>query len=90
MGTAPVADERKFELMDTLVQNAHFPAAELITLDGLRVNFSDGWGLVRPSNTSPNLLLRFEADSAQRLLEIQAMFKALILSADKNLDVNFN
>jgi phosphomannomutase/phosphoglucomutase len=85
----PVSDERKFELMQTLLENADFPAAELLTLDGLRVNFEDGWGLVRPSNTSPNLLLRFEADSPQRLHEIQTMFKALILNADKNLDINF-
>ncbi len=84
-----VAEERKFELMDQLLEQARFPAAKMITLDGLRVEYDDGWGLVRASNTSPALLLRFEADTASRLSEIQGEFKALIRSADKNLEINF-
>lgn len=84
-----VAEERKFGLMSRLQELANFPTAKLVTLDGLRVEYEDGWGLVRASNTSPALLLRFEADSPERLAEIQAGFKALILSADKNLEVSF-
>lgn len=85
----PVDENKKFELMQRILEKADFPGSELITLDGIRVNFGDGWGLVRASNTSPNLLLRFEADTLQRLQEIQNKFKALILDADKNLDVSF-
>ena len=84
-----VREERKFSLMDRLLELANFPAAKLITLDGLRVEYPDGWGLVRASNTSPALLLRFEADTRVRMHEIQERFKALILSADKNLEINF-
>jgi phosphomannomutase/phosphoglucomutase len=84
-----VPEERKFLLMDRLLELASFPAAELITLDGLRVEYTDGWGLVRASNTSPALLLRFEADTRIRMNEIQEQFRNLILSADKNLEIGF-
>lgn len=58
-----VDENEKFSLMDRLIQSANFGMAEIVTIDGLRVNFSDGWGLVRPSNTTPCLVLRFEAES---------------------------
>ena len=85
----PVSDQKKFKLIERIVELGNFPAARRITLDGLRIEYSDGWGLIRASNTSPALLLRFEADTEQRLGEIMAEFKALILSADKTLSVNF-
>tara|TARA_B110000858_G_scaffold198432_1_gene264927 strand:- start:21714 stop:23117 length:1404 start_codon:yes stop_codon:yes gene_type:complete len=84
-----VPEERKFLLMDRLLDLANFPTAKLITLDGLRVEYCDGWGLVRASNTSPALLLRFEADTQARMIEIQEQFKTLLLSADKNLEIGF-
>ena len=84
-----VAEERKFLLMKQLLELADFPAAKQITLDGLRVEYADGWGLIRASNTSPALLLRFEADTQTRLLEIQNQFKALLRSADKDLEIGF-
>ena len=46
---------------------ADFGNADKITIDGLRVNFVDGWGLLRASNTTPKLVLRFEANSQKRL-----------------------
>lgn len=87
--SVPVAEDRKFGLMDRIVAAASFPDATLITIDGLRVEFADGWGLVRASNTSPALLLRFEAQSAQALASIQDKFKALIGGADKTLRLDF-
>lgn len=84
-----VSEESKFALMDRLLELASFPEATLITLDGLRVEYADGWGLVRASNTSPALLLRFEADTEMRLNEIQEQFRSLIQSADKNLEIRF-
>jgi len=85
----PIAEERKFEFMSRLLELADFPDGKSTTLDGLRVDFTDGWGLVRASNTGPSLLLRFEADNLQRLQAIQARFKALIHEADKDLKLNF-
>jgi len=85
----PVPDERKFAVMETLIGLANFPDAHLNTIDGLRVEFADGWGLVRASNTSPALLLRFEADSEHTLTAIQAKFKALLREADKSIELNF-
>ena len=80
-----VPEERKFSLMNRLLELANFPTAKLIRLDGLRVEYAGGWGLVRASNTSPALLLRFEADTQEKMNEIQEQFRKLILSADKNL-----
>lgn len=87
--SVPVPDEKKFALIDKIVQHAHFPTASKITIDGLRVEFENGWGLVRASNTSPALLLRFEAESEYALTSIQAKFKALILQADKSIELHF-
>lgn len=84
-----VAEERKFPLMERLLELASFPSARIITIDGLRAEYVDGWGLLRASNTSPALLLRFEADTDQRLQEIQAEFRSLIRSADKNVEIGF-
>ena len=85
----PVPEAAKFELMQRIIDKAKFPGAKVVLLDGLRVEYSDGWGLVRASNTSAALLLRFEADTLPRLRAIQASFKALIHSADKGLELNF-
>ena len=52
--------------------------AKAITIDGLRIEYSDGWGLVRPSNTSPNIILRFEGRDEAVLQRIQAEFAEAI------------
>ena len=63
-------DDRKFELVDKAV--AHFRARhEVIDVDGVRVLFRDGWGLIRASNTQPILVTRYEARSAERLAVIR-------------------
>lgn len=85
----PVAEEHKFGLIDRIMQHANFPDANVITIDGLRVEFNDGWGLIRASNTSPALLLRFEAESEHALTAIQAKFKGLIHKADKSIELLF-
>jgi phosphomannomutase/phosphoglucomutase len=53
-------------------------ATEIITIDGLRVEYADGFGLMRPSNTTPVIVLRFEADNEQALKRIQAQFREVI------------
>jgi phosphomannomutase / phosphoglucomutase len=73
-----VTEENKFAIMDEIVASANFPHAECITIDGLRVEFKDGWALVRASNTSPKLVCRFEADTQETLERIQREFHAYI------------
>ena len=66
-------------LMDTLRKTARFPAAkEIITIDGLRVEYADGFGLARPSNTTPIIVLRFEADDEAALRRIQEEFRSAL------------
>jgi phosphomannomutase/phosphoglucomutase len=70
-----------YALIDTLKKNARFEGArEVITIDGVRVEYPDGFGLARPSNTTPVVVLRFEADSAAALARIQADFRRAILA----------
>jgi phosphomannomutase/phosphoglucomutase len=65
-------EEAKFEVVKRA--QAFFAARyEAVTVDGVRVTFPDGWGLVRASNTQPLLVLRFEATSAPRLAEIRQL-----------------
>ena len=71
----PVDEAEKFSLIDTLVAGCQFNGAQVITLDGLRVEYPSGWGLIRASNTSANLTLRFEADDDKSLEEIRRRFR---------------
>jgi phosphomannomutase/phosphoglucomutase len=69
-------------LIERLKQDAHFEGArEIIDLDGLRVEYDDGFGLIRASNTTPVISLRFEADNAAALARIQDQFRRLLLAA---------
>ncbi|MGI9251552.1 MAG: phosphomannomutase/phosphoglucomutase [Pseudohongiellaceae bacterium] len=82
----PVSDQHKHTLMQQLIAHADkLEAEELITIDGIRAEFADGWGLIRASNTSPALLLRFEADTLRALHHIQARFQSLLSETDKTL-----
>ena len=76
-------------LMEQLVSAANFTDGKMINIDGMRVEFSDGWGLVRASNTLPVLVLRFEADNKEALQRIQAEFKALLTQVKPNLNIPF-
>lgn len=69
-----------FSLIEKLRQHAQFDdAEEIITIDGLRVEFADGFGLARASNTTPVIVMRFEADNTAALVRIQAQFKREVL-----------
>lgn len=81
-----VRDELKFELMQRIEKLASFPLAQINLLDGVRADFRDGWGLIRASNTTPALLLRFEATSHQSLLAIQDAFRQLLQQVDQSLN----
>jgi phosphomannomutase/phosphoglucomutase len=71
-----MAEGEPFTLIDKLKAQGKFEgASEIITIDGVRVEFADGFGLARPSNTTPVVVLRFEADNAAALERIQAGFR---------------
>ena len=76
-------------LMAKLVAFADFSDARITDIDGLRVDFLDGWGLVRASNTLPALTFRFEADSEKALAHIQQQFKDLLLHVKPNINLPF-
>ncbi len=84
-----IDEDEKFALMEALIQQADFNGAEKVTIDGLRVNFADGWGLVRLSNTTPCLVLRFEAKNETILANIQALFRDLLLAVKPELVLPF-
>ncbi|MBZ4040663.1 phosphomannomutase/phosphoglucomutase [Novilysobacter selenitireducens] len=75
--------------VERFVEQARFEGARLSTIDGLRVDWPDGWGLVRASNTTPVLVLRFDADNNEAMARIKADFKAQILAVDPDLSLPF-
>jgi phosphomannomutase/phosphoglucomutase len=79
-----------FALMDKLRSDATFPGHEqIITIDGLRVEYADGFGLARSSNTTPVIVLRFEAETPAALERIQGQFKKVILAAKPDAELPF-
>jgi phosphomannomutase/phosphoglucomutase len=86
----PTAEGENFTLVETLKRQARFEgASELITIDGIRVEYPDGFGLARPSNTTPVVVLRFEADNAPAMARIQAAFRAAILAVKPGAELPF-
>lgn len=89
----PMADLDKFNFIKKLInqtkQQKSLLSEKLTTIDGLRVDFIDGWGLVRASNTTACLTLRFEADNTEALMRIQTAFRELLLSVNPSLCLPF-
>lgn len=83
------AEGEHYKFMDKLKSVADFGDADIFTIDGMRVNYDYGWGLIRPSNTTPCLVLRFEADNEEGLKKVQQKFRQQILNVDKNLNLEF-
>ena len=83
----PTTEDRKFEIMAQLADSNVFDddTGVVTAIDGVRVDYPDGWGLVRASNTSPVLSLRFEADDRDALERIQAIFDAALAAIDPAL-----
>ncbi len=75
--------------MAELQEKIKFEGAEIIDIDGYRVEFSDGWGLIRPSNTTPCLVLRFEAESEEAMERIQGEFRNVLLAINSDLQLPF-
>ena len=75
--------------INQLLESAHFEGATVSTIDGLRADFEDGWGLVRASNTTPVLVLRFEADTDEALARIMGDFRRVMLQVNMHLSLPF-
>ena len=73
-----VADDKKFGVIDSVKEYAKEKEYSFVDIDGVRVEFLDGWALVRASNTGPNVTMRFEANTKERLEEISTEFKNLL------------
>jgi phosphomannomutase/phosphoglucomutase len=84
-----IADNKKFAVIDQLIAKGDFNGAEKITIDGLRVEYPDGWGLVRCSNTTPKITLRFEADNEQALKRIIAQVNQQLQLIDADLTIKY-
>jgi phosphomannomutase/phosphoglucomutase len=84
------AEGENFTLVERLKAQARFDTArEVITIDGVRVEYEDGFGLARPSNTTPVVVLRFEADSPQALARIQAEFRRALAAVKPDAQLPF-
>ena len=85
----PVPERDKFDLMEKIVRDCDFSSGKINTMDGIRVDFTDGWGLVRASNTSPTLTARFEADTQESLETIMTEFREQIALVEPALELHF-
>jgi phosphomannomutase / phosphoglucomutase len=79
-----------FALIEKMQKNSRFPGAdEIVTIDGLRVEYPDGFGLARSSNTTPVVVMRFEGETAEALARIQNEFKREILAQKPDAELPF-
>ena len=85
----PVGEGRQEQLVDSLLAGDYFPDAKKTTIDGLRVDYPDGWGLARASNTEPCLVVRFEGADDAALERITEEFRQILLSIDSSLELPF-
>jgi len=84
-----VPEEKKFKIIDELKTLINSSGYELIDIDGIRLENENSWGLVRASNTSPNLVLRFEGRTQSDLLEIKNYFKEILSKIEIDLKLDF-
>ena len=84
-----VTDDNKFKIIEEFSQNCNLEG-EKITIDGLRINFKNGWGLIRASNTTPKLVLRFEGISENDLKMIQSNFINELSRICPYIDINLD
>ena len=82
-------DDNHFTFMEKFVKLSMFSEEKKSEIDGLKLIYDDGWGLIRCSNTSPCLVLRFEANSKKSLLRIQSIFKDAMLEIDNKIQIPF-
>ena len=86
----PISDKRKFEIIEVLKPIVNKNEYKLVDIDGIRLEKENCWGLIRASNTSPNLVLRFEGKSEQDLNEIKNYFKEILSKIDIQKKIFFD
>ena len=85
-----VGEKKKFELIEKLKKSGNFGDGRLTLLDGVRADYSYGWGLVRASNTGPDITLRFEADDEQSMHQLKSLFVREIRTVDSSIQIDWN
>jgi phosphomannomutase/phosphoglucomutase len=85
----PIGEDEKFEVMRKLAESADFAPGKVTKLDGIRVDYQDGFGLLRASNTTPALTARFEADTDESLDRIREQFRSQLSQVAPSLNVPF-
>ena len=78
-----------YAFMESFKGRAQFEGARITNIDGIRADYEDGWGLVRCSNTTPCLVLRFDANSAETLERIKEVFRKQMLAVRPDLTLNY-
>ena len=84
-----VSDESKFEIVKKFIAQCSLDGDKIL-IDGLRINFKNGWGLLRASNTTPMLVLRFEGDTEENLIQIKNKFIKELARICPDIDINLN
>ncbi len=84
-----VAEGEQYRIVEAFVAKAKFEGARIATIDGLRADWPDGWGLMRASNTTPSLVLRFDAKDSEALARVQATFREQLLAVHPSLRLPF-
>ncbi|WP_203299475.1 phosphomannomutase/phosphoglucomutase [Marinobacter sediminum] len=84
-----VTESSKFGIMERLAQDGQFGDGNISTIDGIRVDYADGWGLCRASNTTPVLVLRFEAETDEGLERIKGIFREQLQKAAPDIAADF-
>lgn len=84
-----MAEGEHYMFMKEFEKRVQFEDAKITTIDGIRADFEDGWGLVRCSNTTPCLVIRFDADNEAALKRIQEQFRAQLLKISRDLELPF-
>jgi phosphomannomutase/phosphoglucomutase len=85
----PMREGEHYRFIEAFRKRAQFTGARITTIDGVRADWPDGWGLVRASNTTPVLVLRFDADTPEALKRVQDVFRAELLKLDSSLPLPF-
>jgi len=87
--TVLLTEGENFKFIENMFAKAHFSDGKITNIDGMRVDFANGWGLVRASNTTPSLVIRFEADSNEAMQDIQNQFRQLMKQIKPNINLPF-
>lgn len=85
----PLSETRKFTVVEKLADQGNFAGGNLVKIDGVRVDYPDGWGLIRASNTTPNLVARFEGDDEDALERVKQRFREQLHHVEPGMNIPF-